>query len=179
MVVISIEDANGQRNLGAIKVHDDGDGEFKDVETLNMSFADVEFDEFFDSNEFQLRIWLDKSTAFRSMNHDSVGHVPDECKQLVKEYNSYKALLKYFKKQAYYDCYIMIANYFGHIDYWAEFGYLKTHDEICCILFECLLSSLDPQHANDRFEDFVNRMMKKIEWNLKNNHNYEIENTEE
>lgn len=174
MVVISIEDSMGQRNLGAIKINDNGNGEYKETDAINMDLADVEFDEFFDTNEFQLRIWLNKSTAFRTMNHENVGHVPEECKELMKEYNSYKALLKYYKQQNYYNCYIMIANYFGHIDYWNEFGYLKTHDEICCILFECLLSSLSIKHNNNRFENFVTRMMKKIEYNLNNYHNYEI-----
>lgn len=175
MVVISIEDSMGQRQLGAIRLNDDGSGEFDDTKTENMDFVDVEFDDNFGTNEFQLRVWLEKSTAFKTNNHENVAHVPDECRQLVKEYNSYKALLKYFKEEKYYDCYIMIAYYFGHIDYWNEFGYLKTHDEICCILFESLLSSLDPQHDSNRFEDFVTRMMNKIKWNLKHEHNYELE----
>lgn len=174
MVVISIEDGNGHKHLGAIRVNDDGTGYFNDTQTQNMSFADVEFDDNFDTNDFQLRLFLEKSTAFNSLNHDNVGHIPEECKDLVKEYNSYKWVLKYFKEEKYYDCFILIKNYFGHIDYWAEFGYMKTHDEICCILFETLLSSLDKNHDNDRFEDFTNRMMNKIKHELKYKHNYEI-----
>lgn len=176
MVVIKIEDANGHKTLGSIRVEDDETGMFENVETNNIEFdveTGVEFDDTFSSNDFQLRVFLQTSSAFNTLNHDNVGHVPKKCQQLVKEYNSYKWLLKYYYDKNYYDCFILIKNYFGHIDYWAEFGYMKTHDEICCILFECLLSSL--QYDNDRFEDFVNRMMKKITWNLKEIHNYEIE----
>ena len=121
------------------------------------------------------KIYIKDCKTFSTLNHDNVGHVPKECRQLVKEYNSYKALLKYYHEKDYYDCHIMIANYFGHISYGKEFGYFKSHDEIVLILFELLLSSLTEGHDIEGFEKFVIRMMNKIKWNCEHKHNYIIE----
>lgn len=176
MVVVEIENDAGY-TLGAIRIEENNqDGEVEvENKTDNISICDYDFDNIFDTNDEKIRISINDSKTFRTSNYENVGHIPKECKQLVKEYNSYKILLEYFKNEMYYDCYIIIANYFGHINYGSQFGYFKTHDEICKILFECLLSSLDKNNSDDRFENFVNRMMRKIIWNLEHIHHYDIE----
>ena len=56
---------------------------------------------------------------------------------------------------------------YSEIDYAKEFGYNKTHDEICLILFQNLLASFDAHNEKPNpFLDFVNRMRNKIGWSL-------------
>lgn len=175
MVVLNIENNNGYR-LGAIRLtenNEDGEIEIKEIED-NIQLENITFDYIFDTNEQEVTVSIKNTRTFGSHNHDNVGAIPEECKQLVKEYNSYKVLLDYYNNYEYYDCYIIIANYMGHINYGTEFGYFKTHEDICKILFESLLSSLDPRHNKDRFVDFIERMMRKIVWNLEHKHNYDI-----
>lgn len=174
MPVVEIRNDKGYR-LGAIRFEIDENNEIEINETSNnIRFNGYSFDKNFDTNEDQINIEIKNSKTFSSGNYENVGHIPDECQSLVKEYNSYDVLLKYFKQKKYYDCYIIIANYMGHIDYCKEFSYNKSHDDIVKILFESLLSSLDPNHKNDRFEKFILSMQKHIIWNLETIHNYDL-----
>ena len=152
MVVIQIENKKG-KELGA--------------ETKNVEYVDESFDNIFGSNDDMISIRVNESQTFSSMNYINVSEVPDNCKDLVLELSAYNQLLEHYENRYLYDCYILIANYFGHIDYAKEFGYNKTHDEICLILFQNLLASFDAHNEKPNpFLDFVNRMRNKIDWSL-------------
>ena len=165
MVVIQIENEKGN-SIGALRVFKTPEDDL-DVECKGLSLADMEFDDIFGTNDEKIRVMLNESQTFSSMNYINVSEVPDNCKDLVLELSAYNQLLEHYENRYLYDCYILIANYFGHIDYGVEFGYWKSHDEICLILFQNLLASLDVHNEKPNpFLDFVNRMRNKIGWSL-------------
>lgn len=161
-MILEIENNFGHQ-LGAVHVVENGP---HGIEVINscgdLSIADYDFDDIFDTNDKKIRIQLDRtpSTAFRSGNHESC------VSPLEQELGAYKALLKSFQRKDYYDCAVLIINYFGHIDYGCEFGYFKTHDEICNILFTTLLTQLSEDYDSKAFENFVHSMINKCEYNL-------------
>ena len=113
--VIEIESYDGS-TLGYIDV--DMNDEVK--VSGKLSLADV------DEN---IRVQLEKELSpFMSLNYESCVN------PLEQELASYEALKKHFLDKNYYDCGILIKYYFGHIDYGVEFGYFKSHAEICLIL---------------------------------------------
>lgn len=127
----------------------------------NISIADVEYDDIFDTNEEKVRIQIEESSAFSSNNHES-------CKiPLEQELGAYLALKEYYLKGEYYYCSVIINNYLGHVDYGKEFGYNKTHDEICLILYQTLLTSLEKDSDKNSFLSFVNHRIGDIRYNLK------------
>ena len=165
MVVIKIENKKG-KELGALKINRTPEMNI-DYETKNVEYVDESFDNIFGSNDDMISIRVNESQTFSSMNYINVSEVPDNCKDLVLELSAYNQLLEHYENRYLYDCYILIANYFGHIDYAKEFGYNKTHDEICLILFQNLLASFDAHNEKPNpFLDFVNRMRNKIDWSL-------------
>lgn len=167
MVVIELKNRNGNKSLGAMRINRSPKMNIECETTNDIEFVDESFDNIFGSNDDMMDIRLDKSTAFESLNYINVSEVPDECKDLVLELSAYNKLLEHYQDRYLYDCYILIANYFGHIDYGQEFGYFKTHDEICLILFQNLLASFDRHNEKPNpFLDFVNRMRNKISFSL-------------
>lgn len=179
-MIIEIENDLGLR-LGAIRFEEiDEYGEeivIHDI-TKNLSVADIEFDDIFDTNERKIRLQIEDSKIFSTRNYYNVGDVPEECRDLVKELNSYSVALKWYNRKNYHDCYIIIENYFGHIDYGKEFGYFKTHEDICQILLRNLTFSISKDGNKDSFTDFCQSMMRKIIWNLENYHNYKVNKEE-
>ena len=180
-MIIEIENEKGMR-LGAVRCNYKKD-EFEETlyvqeTTNNVSIADIDYDDIFDTYEDKVRIQIEDSKLFSSNNYYGVGDVPEECRDLVKELNSYSVALKWFRRQKYNDCYIIIENHFGHINYGAEFGYFKTHEEICLILLRNLTYSLSKDGNPDSFPDFCISMMKKCIWNLENEHDYEVNKEE-
>lgn len=103
----------------------------------------------------------------RTGNEVGFYHEDERVKNLMQELKSYEALLKSFRVGDYYNCHILIFNYFGHIDYGNEFGYFKSHEEICYILSQNLCAQLTEGHS-DSFTNFIERQIAKIKWNLKN-----------
>lgn len=180
-MIVEIRNNSGMR-LGAVRfVEVDEYGDEFVIQNINNSnnirISDG-FDDIFDTNDRKLQIQIEDSKLFNTSNYYNVGDVPAECRDLVKELNSYSVALKWFHRENYNDCYIIIENYFGHIDYGKEFGYFKTHEEICQILLRNLTYSLSKNGNPESFEDFCNRMMQKIIWNLKHEHNYEVNEKE-
>lgn len=166
-MIIEIEDTKGYY-IGAMHVEEFNE-EINGIKIVDkkgdISIADIEFDDIFDSNEEKIRIQIEKSSAFRSSNHES-------CKiPLEQELGAYLALKEHYLKGEYYYCSVMINNYFGHVNYGKEFGYGKTHDEICLILYQTLLTSLEKNsEINDNkssFLSFVNNRIKDIRYNLR------------
>ena len=144
MTLIILE--NDYETIGTIEIDDIEN--VKDVSGLCLN----------DIEDNIIRVSLEDSTAFESLNHESC------VTPLEQELGAYKALKKSFLRGTYRDCSTLIRYYFGHISYGAEFGYCKTHDEICLILYETLLYSIETGKSS--FIDFVDRMIAKIEWNL-------------
>ena len=174
-MIIEIENHKGW-TIGAVRVHENNkEGYMEVLETKGeVDYADDDLDYIFDTNEELLRIQLlEEQNNLRSGNHIGFYHEDKEVKDLVQERSSYQALLKSFNKEDYYDCSVIINNYFGHIDYGEQFGYFKTHGEIVNILFSTLLSQLSPKDNSEAFTNFVTRQIKKIEWNLKHEHHIE------
>lgn len=174
-MIIKIEDDMGY-NIGKIELYETDEDGFDTIAigestSDTISVADIDCD--------SVRLQIKQKDCFNTRNHSNVGDIPNEYKDLIKELNSYIYLMRYYKKKMYKDCFIMIQNYFGHINYGAEFGYFKTHDEICQILLSNLLYSLsdygyDDTSKDEAFTNFCNRMMNKIIWNLKNEHNFKV-----
>lgn len=174
-MIIKLEDDMGY-DIGSIELYETDEDGFDTIEVgtstkETISVADIEPD--------SIRLQIKQKDCFSTRNHSNVGDIPEECKPLIKELNSYLYLKRYYIKKQYDDCFVMIQNYFGHINYGAEFGYFKTHDEICQILLKLLLYSLSDYGYNDTskdeaFIDFCNRMMGKIMWNLQYEHNFEV-----
>lgn len=149
-MIIEIENVKG-RKIGNI-----------DTEKREVA-GSIKVDEIFDDGYGEpigVNIRVNSSSAFNTMNHKSC------VTPIEQELDAYQALKKSYEQKNYYDCSVLINNYFGHIDYTLVLNLDKTHDEICLILYECLLSSL--QNDNSRFIDFVDLMIGKIEWNLEN-----------
>ena len=159
-MIIEIKD-NKERRIGSVNVSpfDDetNDMLIKEVRG-NLYIDEISFDDIYDTNDRKLEISLEAS-PFESKNHESC------VTPLEQELGAYKALKKSFLEGNYNNCSVLINYYFGHIDYWKEFGYNKTHGEICLILYTNLLFSLES--GKDSFINFVDRMIGKIEWNLK------------
>lgn len=150
-MLIEIENYYGG-TLGSIEV----DGEIENVKG-NISLADIEEVE----NQDIVRIQLeDELTPFQSLNHESC------VSPMEQELGAYKALKKYYLDKNYNDCSIIIKYYLGHVNYGLEFGYGKSHGEICLILYHNLLYSI--QEDNDDFIKFVDNMIHKIEWKIEN-----------
>lgn len=135
--------------LGEIKINKEGEIIEKDGKILSAKYPD--------DDTIEVKLYMKE--PFRSGNHESC------VTPMEQELGAYNALKKSYKKGNYYDCGVLIANYFGHIDYGKEFGYSKTHEEICLILYETLLASLMEGHKNS-FIDFVDDMVGKIEYSL-------------
>lgn len=173
MFVVEIENEKGN-SIGALRIFKTPEDNL-DVECKGLSLADMEFDDIFGTNDEKVRVMLNESPTFQSNNYINVGGVKDDCRNLVLELSAYDALLRHYHDRQLYDCHVLIENYFGHIDYGVEFGYWKSHDEICLILYQNLLASFDVNcDGNNPFTDFVNRMRNKILMALKQR-NYEGE----
>ena len=94
--------------------------------------GNIKVNEIFDDDEqIGINITIEESSAFNTMNHKSC------VTPIEQELDAYKTLRKSFERKDYYDCSVLINNYFGHIDYGVEFGYSMTHDELCVILYVC------------------------------------------
>lgn len=151
---------NKNRRIGSVNVYE-FDDEVNDMNVLeirgDIDVNDSGFDDIYDTNDRKLQISVEAS-PFDSMNHESC------VSPLEQELGAYKALKKSYLNGNYNDCSTLINYYFGHIDYGIEFDYDKSHGEICLILYNNLLYSI--QHDSNHFIDFINRMIGKIEWNL-------------
>ena len=160
-MILEIQDNKG-RKIGSMHLYE-FDSDVNDINIVKVDgniMTDVEFDNIYDTNEQKVKIQIEKESTFESLNHESCV-IP-----LKQELGAYEALKKSFLNKRYHDCYTLIHYYFGHINYATEFGYNKTHGEICCILFSNLLYSIET--GNDNFINFVDRMIGKIKWNLDN-----------
>ena len=159
-MIIEIENDYGE-TIGSANINafDDklNDIDIKEVRG-GISIRDIDFDDIYDTNERKIRIGLNQDTTFKSLNHESC------VSPLEQELSAYKALKKSYLNGDYNNCSTLINYYFGHIDYGIEFGYNKSHGEICLILYNNLLYSI--QHDSNHFIDFIDRMIGKIEWNL-------------
>lgn len=171
-MILEIEDYYGNTK-GAIRLtenNEDGEIEIKNIKG-EYNIADIDFDDIFDTNEYKVRIQKEtkpeQKDHFLTLNYETIIGVPDNCKDLIKELNSYCAVLKHYYNNNYRDVWVLIQNYFGHINYGDEFGYFKTHDEICDILLYNFFISHEPQFSN-HFKNFCNRQITKIRSNLKN-----------
>lgn len=171
---IKIENDMGWK-LGKIELYETDEDGFDTIavgeSSKNISVKDIDCD--------SITIKIKQKDCFDTRNHSDVTDIPKECRQLIKELNSYMFLLRYYYKKDYTDCFIMIQNYFGHIDYGEEFGYFKTHDEICQILLKNLLYSLSDYGYEDisrqeAFSDFCNRQINKIIYNLREEHDFKV-----
>ena len=150
------------KRIGSVQMYE-FDDEVNDMNVVKTN-GDIDvltdgFDDIYDTNDRKLQIIVEAS-PFESLNHESC------VSPLEQELGAYKALKKAFLDKNYNDCCTLIKYYFGHIDYDREFGYYKTHGEICLILFTNLLWSI--QSEADSFIKFVDQMIGKIEWNLEN-----------
>lgn len=176
-MIIEIE--NEEKTIGAIRATENNmNGEVEVIECEgDISIADIDFDDIFDTNEEKIRIQMDLEypTINKSIGVHRTGnvvgfyHKNDHVKGLMQELKSYEHLLNSFNKEDYYNCSVLIYNYFGHIDYAYEFGYVKTHDEICYILNTNLCAQLTNGHKTP-FTNFVERQIAKIKWNLENDY---------
>lgn len=159
-MIIEVEDNYG-KTIGSVHVNSFND-ELNDISVEevrgNISVNDIDFDDIYDTNKRKVRVSLNQDTTFKSLNHESC------VSPLEQELGAYNALKKSYLNGNYNDCATLINYYFGHIDYSVEFGYNKSHGEICLILYTNLLYSI--QHESNHFIDFVDRMIGKIEWNL-------------
>lgn len=158
-MIIEIKN-NKERRVGSINVYE-FDGETNDM-LINEVRGDIcveddGFDDIYHTNDRKLEITLETS-PFGSQNHASC------VSPIEQELSAYKALKKSFLEGHYNNCSVLINYYFGHIDYCKEFGYNKTHGEICLILYTNLLFSLES--GKNSFIDFIDSMIGKIEWNL-------------
>lgn len=153
---------NKNKRIGSMQICE-FDDEYNDLKIEEVRgdivVNDDAFDDIYDTNDRKVQITLETS-PFDSLNHESC------VSPLEQELGAYKAVKKSFLKGDYNDCCTLIKYYFGHIDYDREFGYYKTHGEICLILFTNLLWSI--QSGKDNFISFVDDMIGKIEWNLEN-----------
>ena len=181
-MIIEIEDYNGEQ-IGAIEVTENSieTGQLEVLDTIgDVSIADIDFDDIFDTNSEKLRIGLELENltidkprgAHRTQNVVGFYHKNERVKKLMQELKSYERLLESFNEEDYYNCSVLIYNYFGHINYANEFGYCKTHEEICYILNTNLCAQLTEGHK-DSFTSFVERQIMKIKWNLNNIYNIE------
>lgn len=176
-MIIEVEDLNKGKTIGAIRYSEfdeyEGTDEIIIKETSgNLEYIDIDFDDIFNSNEEKIRVGIN-TDHFLTLNYETIINIPDNCKNLIKELNSYCALLKHYYDNNYRDVWVLIQNYFGHIDYGEEFGYFKTHDEICDILLYNFFISHEKEFET-HFEDFCNRQITKIKYNLKEK-GYELE----
>lgn len=184
MVVIEIE--RNSETVGAVlwtECDEEGEMQFWETEG-QICIRDYDFDDIFDTNEFKIRLDIDEyiddelekvKNPFRSANYIGFYHENDDVKDLVQELASYRALLKSFDGGDYYNCGILIENYFGHINYGYHFGYFKTHAEIVSILYSNMLYCLS-NDGKDSFTDFCHRQINKIIGRLKDD--YEIEDVD-
>lgn len=184
-MILEIEDKLGKR-ICAMKINPyDEEERMPIVESTigEVSIADYDFDDIFDTNDYKIRISLDDigtKKIFRTGNIIGFKHKSQNAKDLMQEYKSYEALLNSLNKKDYYDCGVIIENYFGHIDYWYEFGYDKTHEDIVSILHSNLLSELtNIERGDDKrpLQSFCKREMRKIEYIMKEK--YDIDDMEE
>ena len=184
-MIVEIEDYNGN-TIGAIRATENNtNGEVEVIEYEgDISIADIDFDDIFDTNEEQIKVQMDLQHltikkpigVHRTGNVVGFHHKNKHVKGLMQELKSYEHLLESFNKEDYYNCSVLIYNYFGHIDYAYEFGYVKTHDEICYILNTNLCAELTNGHKTP-FTNFVKRQIAKIKYNLEND--YGIEDIDE
>lgn len=173
-MIIEIENRNGS-TIGACRLTDNNEDGFVEIFEMDgaIDYADSEPDYIFDTNEELVRIQLQENqipNPFRSGNHIGFYHKNEHVKGLMQERASYKALLNSFERGDYYDCGVLIENYFGHINYAYQFGYVKSHAEIVGILHSTLLAQLSTNRNDTPFTNFITRQINKIEWNLKNDY---------
>lgn len=131
--------------------------EIEDIEKIYDIQGNLEYVK---SEDNIVYIKLKNNLAFKSFNYESC------LNPLEQELASYKTLKKHYLNKEYRDCSTLIRYYFGHIHYGIEFSYNKTHDEICFILYENLLYSIET--GKDNFINFIDRMIAKIQWNIDN-----------
>ena len=186
-MIIEIENNKNGEQIGAIQFDlCEKYGDFV-IENMigNVNFLDEDLDDIFDTNDTKIRIGIEPQyktiSPFMSLNYETLkGNIlklNENGKGLVKELNSYCAILKWYNKKLYDQAGILIENYLGHIDYGKEFGYFKTHEEICMILYQNLLRSISFNKYNEAeqkecFRNFCNRQINKIRWNLENKHDF-------
>ena len=184
-MILRIKNENGYY-LGGIRITEnniDGEVEVYD-KTDNISIDNYSFDDIFNTNDEQITIKIKDDKIWGSSNYENVAGVPEEYKHLIKELNSYCAVLRHYHNKNYSNCFILIENYFGHINYGKEFGYFKTHNEICKILLKNLLYSLndnteyDDVDRKESFERFCNSQINHILWNLEHEHNVKLDRNE-
>lgn len=161
MVVVEIEDYNGNR-MGSCQIKFDdmsNDYEIYDIDG-EFDIADIDFDDIYATNDRKIRLQQNtrkEKVPFLSLNIES-GSSPEE-----QEIGAYKKLKQYYLDKDYYYCFVMIWNYFGHIDY-GRLGYYKTHGEIVGILIENLLVNI--QQGNPESGSlirFIDDMIYKID----------------
>lgn len=181
MVVIEVE--RNDETVGAIHWEEnDIEGERYFWDTIgDICIRDIDYDDIFDTaDDYKVRIDIDeyidrlegKLNPFRNANYIGFYHENDNVKGLVQELASYRRLLESYDEGDYYNCGVLIENYFGHIDYWEEFGYNKTHAEIVSILHINLLSEISGNTANS-FTSFCEREINKIIYTLKEDYGIE------
>lgn len=181
-MILEIENKFGEQ-ICALLIEQNEDAEYIVKETIgDVTIADYDLDDIFDTNDDKIRISLDSigKKIFRSGNIIGFKHESQNAKDLMQEYKSYEALLNSLNEKDYYDCGVIIENYFGHIDYWYEFGYDKSHEDIVSILHSNLLSELtNIERGNDKrpLQGFCKREMMKIEYIMKEK--YDIDDMEE
>ena len=182
-MILEIENYHGA-TIGAVRVEENN--EYGEVEVKNISgdisIADIDYDDIFDTNEEKVRVQIDKfckSTIFRTGNVLALEGKTREIMNLMGEYTTYKYIVKAYNKDEYNEVFILVTNYLGHIDYGKEFGYVKSHEEIVYILLENLLNKFDHRLKDDGFINFVNRQMNKIKWNLEHEHGLSEEEVKE
>ena len=152
---IDIKDCKG-RFYGRLQIDEENEMEIIDC-TDDLTY-DYDY-RYPDEYEREIEIELRKSTAFSSQNLITA---TGDKKKLEQELATYKAIKKAYEEKDYRECNTLIAYYLGHIDYGEAFGYYKTHDEICLILYTNLLYSLTDYATKDTFIDFVDRMITKF-----------------
>ena len=150
------------RDIGSVNISEDELDEYiyttdGDVKVIECNFEYLN-DKYVDE-EKEITIVVDDS-PFESLNHASC------VSPLEQELDAYEYLKKYYLEGKYNDCCTLIKYYFGHVDYAKEFGYCKSHGEIGFILFTNLLYSIET--GGSSFIDFVDGMIRKINWNLEN-----------
>lgn len=177
-MILDIVTKSGELIAKALIRENNEDGELQLVEsTKGITDHWYDRDDYFDTNDERLILEINQKRKdhFLTVNYETIrGKTPKECIPLIKELNSYCALLRHYYNNNYRDVWVLIQNYFGHIDYGKEFGYFKTHDEICDILLYNFFISHEKEFET-HFEDFCKRQIGKIRWNLENEHNYIVD----
>ena len=159
MVVLDIKNYKNER-IGSLLVDFDERINDYDIITIdgNISVNELSFDDIYETNQRKIEI-IDverkEKTPYLSLNYES-GLSPAE-----QEVCAYKKLKEYYLREEYYECFVLIWNYFGHINYGRDLYYEKTHGEIVGILIQNLLVSI--QNQDDHLIDFIDRQISKIE----------------